>query len=850
MAKIKKKRALDLSQFKVNRKQKTIVGQKLPSEETGVPMWVNVISLSATIGLFLGINYIVAMILGFFLTVSKTGWANALSNRHLVSLFNVFYYPPPFILLVLACLISGYAGFMSYKKLSMRFKKLERGQKGDMRFLTHKEVETNFPKIPHVTKRFEGYGGMPVSHHGTSYFIDQATSNSVVLGISRTGKTEIFIFPLIDILSRGTKQASMIINDVKKEILRGTQGLLERRGYDTYSIDLIDPMRSISVQLFYSIIFYWKLGERDQAELLINSLTYTLYCSPNDSGTSKHFNETAQGVVSAVILSFLEMAEEQDTYEKVTMYNVSQFIVEMGMERWRYKGDPKEYNALDLYFEKLPMGSSAKSQFASTNFAGDREKGSIMSVAIRGLRIFQLKSIAKLTSDNTLDFKKLGFPKDVLIQFDKRLSFQKVKLVFRRGTHRLGEKIIEPSTNGVAMYFHDFELENHDCVDLYYPDMTDTSNTRQTVCSTIVIDKIYQHDSHFEKDYRVDITIEGQHELLKNVELTYCKHPIALYFCVADEDKSLHSIVSILISQIYQTLIKLCSHADNELIRRLHMILEEFGNMPMISGLPNYVTASLGRGILWNFYVQGYHQFYKTFGKDDGKLIIDNCQNVLYVMSKDKGTVDDIWNQIGKKTVEEDSISDKATKIDASRQRRVTAEDVIQKNRLMTLLKGETVVISGLNREDNNGNPIRPFPIFNTQETTMPLRYQFELSKDINPKTALTDLNTPCTHRELDLACLYWDYHQIKVDIGVPYVSLNVPEQVEVIADNSVQRTKEDIFIEIKDILWEEQINEVIVDDFIEAIEKGITVKVTTLLHQFKSKSVLETLLEELETLN
>lgn len=850
-----------LSVFKFNlpgkskmRSNKKIDGQELPSERSKTSKNVFYLSLVVSFFLFIFLLYLGSMGKGFFYELSKRGFKETFEINEWYSLLNIIKYPLPLMMIILIFCVVTFLGFILYQSFSMRFKELNRGQKGDMKLLEIKDIQKNFKEIPHVKFRFDGYGGMPLSHYRAYFYIDIRTSNTVVIGISRSGKTEIYIFPLIDNLSRARKQASMMINDVKKEILRGTQLLLESRGYDTYSLDLIDPMRSMSIQLLQTAIFYWQIGEKDQAELLINSLTHSLYNSKNDNGASKHFNETAQGVVNAIILSFLEMADTEGNYKKVTMYNITQFMIEMGMERWKFARDPKEYNALDLYFEKLPKGSSAKAQYASTNFAGDREKGSIMSTAVRGLRIFQLKSVAKLTSQNTLDFKKLGFPKEIMIQFDKSLAYQKVTLQFKRGEKILGERVIEPFLSGMAMYFFDYDLRQGDKVLIHYPNV---KKNNEPLVTTVEIDKIYQHDPTYEKDYRVDTTLTGQTDLIKDATMSYCDRPIAVYMCVADEDKSLHPIVSILISQVYQQLIKLCSYSDNnnQLFRRLHMILEEYGNMALIPDMPNYATASLGRGILWNYFVQGNNQFYELHGEKQGKLILDNCQNTCYVMSKDKETVNSIYEFLGKKTIEEQSISDKANKIDASRQRRVEGEDLIQKTRIQTPLEGETIVIAGLNRKDNDGNPIRPFPIFNTKETTMPLRHAFELNDYIDTSTPLSDLNTPCTHRYLDLSELAWDYDKIKAEIGVPFFDLDIEDtSFESVREETTNHqsfeTKQEVLIEINDALWDEMTDDSQREKFIYAIENSIVPTINSFLNQLKEREVVESLINQYQLLS
>ena len=63
------------------------------------------------------------------------------------------------------------------------------------------------------------------------------------------------------------------------------------------------------------------------------------------------------------------------------------------------------------------------------------------------------------------------------------------------------------------------------------------------------------------------------------------------------------------------------------------------------------------------------------------------------------------------------------------------------------------VVIRSLHREDTQGRKVRPFPIFNTQETNMPYRYEF-LSAYLDTSKDLNEINIPSEHTALDLEAL------------------------------------------------------------------------------------------------
>lgn len=91
------------------------------------------------------------------------------------------------------------------------------------------------------------------------------------------------------------------------------------------------------------------------------------------------------------------------------MYTVANMLSELGGSNKKVEG--KEVNKLDEYFKKLPKDSVAKSQYATSSFAGGNTRGGIFSMAMSKLQNFTFEEIAKMTSKNSLDLEDIGFSK-------------------------------------------------------------------------------------------------------------------------------------------------------------------------------------------------------------------------------------------------------------------------------------------------------------------------------------------------------------------------------------------------------------------------------------------------------
>ncbi|MEI2342540.1 type IV secretory system conjugative DNA transfer family protein, partial [Priestia megaterium] len=209
------------------------------------------------------------------------------------------------------CLVAALLTAKFAYNIRSNFKDLNHNQKGSGRFTTRRELKKQYRKVPEKTATYQGGGGVPVSRiqtydliqtwkeykalkgiqkllHARRFFtkksymlIDDTPVNNLIIGITRSGKGETFVFPTIDIYSRAEKQPSLVCNDPKGELLAASKNTLEERGYHVEVLNLLNPLESMSYNLLEMIKETYKDGDYSTAQALCNTLSYTLYYNPN-----------------------------------------------------------------------------------------------------------------------------------------------------------------------------------------------------------------------------------------------------------------------------------------------------------------------------------------------------------------------------------------------------------------------------------------------------------------------------------------------------------------------------------------------------------------------------------------
>lgn len=276
--------------------------------------------------------------------------------------------------------------------------------KGVQRFAEAAEIKQQYRGIPEKDEKFDGWGGIPISHFDKKIYIDDSTVNTMILGTSRSGKGETVVIPALDIYSRAKNKASMIINDPKYELAPAAWEKLGERGYDRYVLNLVDPYQGMGFNPFAMIRDAYKAKDYGTAQLLARAFSFTLFNDP--TAKDKAWQNWAISLSNAIILALCADAEDP---EQINPYSAVRFLTRLGM----VKTDPEgSRSLLDEYFYSRPDGDIAKLQYAAVDFApAEKTRPTIFSMFMQKYEIFTYEPIAYMVTHHSLDFKEIGFGK-------------------------------------------------------------------------------------------------------------------------------------------------------------------------------------------------------------------------------------------------------------------------------------------------------------------------------------------------------------------------------------------------------------------------------------------------------
>ncbi len=542
---------------------------------------------------------------------------------------------PFYIGFAIICAI-GFVKFLY--RIRMNFVNLNTGQHGTSEFEQVRELKKQYKIIPAATKEYDGDGGVIISalqekRRPYRLLIDEGPIHTMVIGITRSGKGETFVFPMIDVLSRAKNKPSLVVNDPKGELAAASYDTLIARGYEVHVFNLIQQYMGMGFNPLQLVVDAWKSGNTSLAQQYANSVAFMLYNDP--SAKDKFWSNSAQSLVTAIILALTEDALATGKEETINLYSVANFLSTLGSDN----DDEEGTNALDQFFQARDEINPARMMYATSNFAAGNTRAGIFSSAMDKLQIFTLEPNAKLTSYNSLDLTEIGF----------------------------GDK------------------------------------------------------------------------------------PIAVFMVTPDFDKSNHVLASIFVSQIYRVNAeKATMSPSGRMKRNVHLLLDEFGNMPVVEGMDGMVTVGAGRGFRIHLIIQAYSQLKSLYG-DDADTIIGNCSNQIYILTKDKATAEQFSALIGTKTITDISRSGQLLSTDKSHSESVKERALLMPDELMRLKEGESVVVRANKRQDNERNKIEPKPIFNKGITAAKFRWEY-LAENFDNSNSI-----------LSLPIMSTQYHNLKM---------------------------------------------------------------------------------------
>ncbi len=125
------------------------------------------------------------------------------------------------------------------------------------------------------------------------------------------------------------------------------------------------------------------------------------------------------------------------------------------------------------------------------------------------------------------------------------------------------------------------------------------------------------------------------------------KKKTAVFIVIQDEKKTYHSLVTILLKQIYETLIDVAQENGGKLPVRTNFLLDEFANMPPLKDVTTMITAARSRQIRFTMIIQNFAQLNKVYGKEEAETIKGNCGNIIYLISTELAALEEISKLCG-----------------------------------------------------------------------------------------------------------------------------------------------------------------------------------------------------------
>ncbi|MEV7867539.1 type IV secretory system conjugative DNA transfer family protein [Streptomyces sp. NPDC088124] len=187
-----------------------------------------------------------------------------------------------------------------------------------------------------------------------AYVVDTAPVNTMVLAITRAGKGQTYIEPVIDMWSREKKPSNMVINDPKGELLVKNYVPLVTRGFEPVQFNLINSMKTDIYNILGLAADAAREGNFTKCALYVENIAGIFF--PLDgsedpvwpNAANNAFKRAAYGLIdfyleeerelrsaAAVLNMDLALVEQKldDLWGKVTLYNCYQLFVQMSSKK-------------------------------------------------------------------------------------------------------------------------------------------------------------------------------------------------------------------------------------------------------------------------------------------------------------------------------------------------------------------------------------------------------------------------------------------------------------------------------------------------------------------------------------
>lgn len=236
--------------------------------------------------------------------------------------------------------------------------------------------------------------------HGKPCYLFEPKKMAFASGATGSGKSRFLYLPSIDLLSygdgsNGSEPLTLVVSDVKNELIELTGDELTRRGYRVLLLDTQHPYRGQRFNPLKQIIDLHAESRDQEAEQAADAIA-ELVVQDDEKGKGSHWTASARGLLSALVL-LVAMSDECPKAAK-HLATVCE-VLDRGTEA--ESDNPAE--PLKGVFRALPSGHPAKNRASQFVSSGGNELRSILSTLKVAIRPFSSAPVAWMTSGSDID---------------------------------------------------------------------------------------------------------------------------------------------------------------------------------------------------------------------------------------------------------------------------------------------------------------------------------------------------------------------------------------------------------------------------------------------------------------
>ncbi len=186
--------------------------------------------------------------------------------------------------------------------------------------------------------------------------------------------------------------------------------------------------------------------------------------------------------------------------------------------------------------------------------------------------------------------------------------------------------------------------------------------------------------SVFKQKIKLFASRENLSEMLSHSDIDLAsigKKPTAVFIVIQDEKKTYHSLVTILLKQIYETLIAVAQEHEGKLPVRTNFLLDEFANMPPLKDVTTMITAARSRQIRFTMIIQNFAQLEQVYGKEQAETLRGNCGNLIYLVTTELKALEEISKMCGEVKSKKDEKTASTPLVTVSDLQRMKENEVI-----------------------------------------------------------------------------------------------------------------------------------------------------------------------------